>query len=293
MLILMCLGYPAQPAYSQALSLQLSGQVTDPRSGAGIPGVYVALEGVHATSFMGGTEYMDDLVLDSTDAKGRWHLQIARARIDSFILKNHDISSIFRFALDVRSERSHNFFERYNNYYLLSRFLPIDTAFSFYDRNYVDEHTFILTDKNHRIQKDTAGFVVPFYKGGMLRFLPGDPSASHDTSFPYHYALHVVVQELSKKDGAVLREDGLYIDRKAPDKGLLLQPYLPMRITISLWYRDTGKEDTLTVINNLLVQPGQVKEVRLVYPAAIHARSDRRSEAETVQQYAFSATIPQ
>ena len=60
---------------SQEKGLSLSGKVEDPYSHKGIPGVYVSFLGMHATGIMGGTEYLDDLLLDSTDAEGRFRLR--------------------------------------------------------------------------------------------------------------------------------------------------------------------------------------------------------------------------
>jgi hypothetical protein len=237
--------------------LILSGRVTEPYSQKGIPGVYVSFLGVHATGFMGGTEYLDDLLLDSTDAEGKFRLQVPAATIDSFARENGFLS-IYRFGLEARSMRSGHGGSPYQGYNITVRQLSIDTGFNFFDRNDIDRHTLILTGKNERVKKDMEGVVIKLYRGAALRLFTGD-----DPDYANGKLVHMTVQEL-ERSGKIRKEDNFYLDKPSLENKLLLKPYTPVNIILSKWTpRDAGKEDTLTVLRNLQLPPGVVKEIRL------------------------------
>ena len=82
--------------------------------------MYEAFQGEYASGFFGGTEYFDDILPDSTNAAGEFKLQIPVEKIDSFGGEHISIFSLYRFALDVRSVGSNNYWDLYRNYNVLS-----------------------------------------------------------------------------------------------------------------------------------------------------------------------------
>jgi len=236
----------------------LSGQVKDPFTGKGIPRLYISFQGVHATGFMGGTEYFEDLVLDSTDQNGSFHLRVPPAVIDSFIDKEGGPLSVYRFALDLRPGRSKEWSDPYSRYNIFSEFLPVDTIL-FNDRNYLNHRTYILTEKNQRIHKDTTGMSIPFYRGGALCV----SVPAKDTDYIRKALLAVRIQQQSAADGKVLKEGERFYDDQALQKALLVRPRTPLNIIFRKYYRATQKGDTLLVLRNIRLEPGEERAVSL------------------------------
>jgi len=236
----------------------LSGMVKDPNTGKGIPKVYVAFQGLYATGFMGGTEYSDDLLLDSTDVNGGYRLEVPGAVIDSFIAKEGGPVSVYRFALDVRCSRSKEWLAPYENYNIFSRLLPIDSV-SFNDRNYLNRRTYVLTEKNRSIQHDITGMSVPFYQGGALRIsIP-----AKDTDYIRKALVAVDIRELSAANGRVPGEEELFFSPQDLKKAILVKARMPMKVTLCKYDRESRRRDTLTVLNGVRVDPGEERVVAL------------------------------
>lgn len=244
-------------AGAQQIPITISGIVKDPFSHKGIPGMYVAFQGTYATGIMGGTEYRRDLGLDSTDAQGHFRLVILPSIIDSFIRKEGGPISVYRFALDVRTGRSGEFWTLYHNYQLLTNALPIDSGFNFFDRNYIDQRLLILTEKNQRWKADTSGMVIYLYRGGALRL------QVKSKEYVDKYALHVIVREPAKYKGKPETKDEMFLDKAALEKPLLLAPNSPVDVYLSKWERATGKDQPLQVIRQLSLPPDTVKKITL------------------------------
>lgn len=230
----------------------ITGWVTDPYTGKGIRKVYVALQGSYATGLMGGTEYFDDLVLDSSDYSGRFHLKIPIHVIDSFIDKQGGPLSVYRFALEVRTTRNKEPFTLYNDYQVFSRFLPVDSI-RFTDRNYLNRHTLLLTEKNERFKKDITGLSVPLYRGAGIQI-----TAPADTDYIQKAALSVTIQELSRTTGKVVQQEELFFDRKGLEKKMLVKPRTPMNVILCKFYRGGTIRDTLAVLPRIELDPAGV-----------------------------------
>jgi hypothetical protein len=205
---------------------------------------------------MGGTEYFEDLVLDSTDQDGRFSLRVSSAVTDSFISKEGGPLSVFRFALDVRPCLSKEWSAPYSRYNIFSELLPVDT-FLFYDRNYLNHRTYILTEKNQRFQKDSTGMSILFYRGGALNI----SGAAKDSAYIRNAFLAVRIQEMSAGNGKILREGERFYDAQALQKALLVRPRTPLKIIFRKYYRETRKSDTLLVLRNVQLEPGEERAI--------------------------------
>ena len=75
--------------------------------------------------------------------------------------------------------------------------------------------------------------------------------------------LHVVVQELNKENGEVIVEDQTNFDlteRVARDN-MLVKPYTMMNMILCKWPRHEDTMDTLTIIKNVELKPGEIRNI--------------------------------
>lgn len=229
-----------------------TGRVIDPYTGKGIPKIYIACQGIYATSFMGGTEYFHDLFLDSTDPSGQFHMRVPLSIIDSFVRIAGGPVSIYRFGLEARVSRSLEAAASDSGYTIFSDFLVVDSL-RFNDRNYLNRHVLVLTEKNERPSNETTGLSISLVRGAGLQIQP--PA---DTDYIRKAALSVTIQELSRTTGKVLRQEELFFDRTSLEKQMLVRSHTPMNVILCKFYRGGTTRDTLTVRRHIDLGPGEV-----------------------------------
>lgn len=245
--------------YGQGRSFySISGKVIDPYTSKGIPLVYIAFQGIHAAGAMGGTEYFEDLVLDSTDRDGNFSIHVPAALVDSFIEKEGGVFNVYRFALNCRSVRSKRWWAIFEDYNLFSRFLPVDSIV-FNDRNYLNNRTYVLTGKNQRFKSDITGMSIPFTRGSGLLIVP----PPNDTSYNTNARLAVQIQEIPAGNKQVSRQDELLVDEKGLEKAMLVKPNTPLNVILRKYYLQTQQYDTLMVLRNIQLGPGEIRKIKV------------------------------
>lgn len=240
----------------------VSGKVVDPKTGVGEPGIYVALQGRYVSLFMGGPEYFEDLVLDSTDRQGNFNIKIPAHVVDSFSKEQGGLFAKYCFALDTRTARGPWEYELYNNLHTVSIEVNVTTNVnapdtnSFFDRVYLNKHTRLITKENKPFREDLTGITMPFYKGGFFQFqLP-----PNDTSYRDQDYLIVSVQEV-RKNGTIIDLGHTSYSKDEMNELTLVKPYAPLNIVLAKMPRGEFRIDTITIIKNVVVQPGEIKKI--------------------------------
>jgi hypothetical protein len=245
-------------AHAQRPYYYVSGKVVDYKTGKGISDIYVAFQGLYIGAFFGGPETFVDLVLDSTDKHGNFKIKVPAALADSFSIAHSGPLCEFNFVLDVRTARSPEWPDLTPHQHIIPALFNINDSIivnGFYDRITINHRTRIFPDITF-LRKDISNIVVPFYKGSFLQF----EMANHDTSFFDNNHLYVSVQQLSK-EGAVKKHGHTTYSEHHHAELTLAPPYVPLNIVLAKLPIKENKLDTLTIIKNVSLQPGEVKKI--------------------------------
>jgi hypothetical protein len=175
---------------------------------------------------------------------------------DSFARSQSGPLGHYNFALDVRTARSPEWPDLTpHQHVVLFNIEDSTTVDGFRDRITINHRTRIFHDLKH-VSTDIAGIVIPFYKGGFFQFELSKP----DTGFYNNSFLEVEVQQLAK-DGSIKKQDHTSYDEYNNTELALVPPYVPLNIMLAKSPKGEYRLDTLTIIKNITVQPGEIKKI--------------------------------
>jgi hypothetical protein len=238
----------------------VSGKVIDHKTGKGMPGIYVAFQGRSVAAFFGGTEYFDDLALDSTDKNGNFKIKVPAAIADSFTKEHSGPFGKFDFALDVRTARSSNWADLTPDQRVISELFEIeDSAIinKYHCRITINQSTRIYSNIIF-LRKDITNVEMPLCKGSLLQFvLP-----KRDTGFYNNNYLYVSVQQLAN-DGSIQKQGHTMYSKYYNTEPALVPPHVPLNIVLAKMPVNEQRMDTLTIIKNVSLQPGELKKIRV------------------------------